>query len=67
MICIVSIEITEFCFNAFAVCPPHCQACSESGNIVKCNADRCDLGYGVSLEGKCEGDYLQLLLASALR
>jgi len=40
----------------FAACPLHCQACSQSGDEIKCNADRCDLGYGVSLEGKCEGN-----------
>jgi len=39
-----------------AVCPRHCQACSQSGDEIKCNADRCDLGYGRSLEGQCEGD-----------
>jgi len=48
----------------FAACPLHCQACSQSGEEIKCNADRCDLGYGVSLEGKCEGNSIAAVLFS---
>jgi len=39
------------------VCPLHCQACSQSGDGVSCLQDRCDLGYGRTLEGKCEGNF----------
>ena len=45
-----------------AVCPSHCDACAQSGEEIKCNAERCDFGYGRSLNGQCEGDLLQLLL-----
>jgi len=41
-----------------AACPTHCQACSSTGEEIKCNVERCDLGYGRSVEGLCEGDWL---------
>jgi len=50
----------DYCSNLFmlSACPTHCQECSSTGGEITCNMESCDPDYGLSVEGKCKGDWL---------